>query len=214
MKRFVRTALAVGLALASGTAAALGLGQIELKSKLGEPLLAEIPIISNDPAELERLRAGLASPETFARIGLRPPDSVVANLQFVSALDERGNPVIRVTSVQPIEQPLLTFLVEVDWGQGKLVREYSTLIDAPRTVSAPLQPPIEAPVAAPSNMIASEPAATANAPEAVVDDALESPEPADPQQPGTESSPDTAIEPTPEPAAAPRPVVSVKESRR
>ena len=208
MKRFVRTALAVGLALASGTAAALGLGQIELKSKLGEPLLAEIPIISNDPAELERLRAGLASPETFARIGLRPPDSVVANLQFVSALDERGNPVIRVTSVQPIEQPLLTFLVEVDWGQGKLVREYSTLIDAPRTVSAPLQPPIEAPVAAPSNMIASEPAATANAPEAVVDDALESPEPADPQQPGTESSPDTAIEPTPEPAAAPRPVVS------
>ncbi|MGQ4659121.1 FimV/HubP family polar landmark protein [Lysobacter sp. F6437] len=209
MKRFARTALAVGLALASGTAAALGLGQIELKSKLGEPLLAEIPIISSDPAELERLRAGLASPETFARIGLRPPDSVVANLQFVSALDDRGNPVIRVTSVQPIEQPLLTFLVEVDWGQGKLVREYSALIDAPRTVSAPLQPPIEAPVAAPSNMIASEPAAVADAPEAVVDDTLESqPEPVDPQQAGTESSPDTAIEPTPEPAAAPRPVVS------
>ena len=209
MKRFVRTALAVGLALASSTAAALGLGQIELKSKLGEPLLAEIPIISNDPAELERLRAGLASPETFARIGLRPPDSVVANLQFVSALDDRGNPVIRVTSVQPIEQPLLTFLVEVDWGQGRLVREYSTLIDAPRTVSAPLQPPIEAPVAAPSNMIASEPAAIAGVPQTDTADAQESqPEPADAGQAGSEAGSDTAIEPTPQPAAAPRPVAS------
>ena len=159
VKRFVRTALAVGLALASSTAAALGLGQIELKSRLGEPLLAEIPIISNDPAELERLRAGLASPATFARVGLQPPDAVVANLQFVSALDARGNPVIRVTSSQPIEQPLLTFLIEVDWGQGRLVREYSTLLDTPRTVSAPMQPPIDAPVAAPSNAIVREPAA-------------------------------------------------------
>lgn len=157
MKRFVRTALATALILASSSAAALGLGQIELKSKLGEPLLAEIPIISNDPGELERLRAGLAAPETFARIGLRPPDAVVANLQFVSALDERGRPVIRITSSQPIEQPLLTFLVEVDWGQGRLVREYSALLDTPRTVSAPMQPPIEAPIAAPSNTIVREP---------------------------------------------------------
>jgi pilus assembly protein FimV len=163
VKRFARTAVAAALALASGTAAALGLGQIELKSRLGEPLLAEIPIISNDPAELERLRAGLASPETFARIGLQPPDGVVANLQFVSALDAQGRPVIRVTSSQPIEQPLLTFLVEVDWGQGRLVREYSTLVDAPRTVSAPLQPPIEAPVVAPSNTIVRESQAEAPA---------------------------------------------------
>ena len=151
MNRFAQTALALALALASSSAAALGLGQLELKSKLGEPLVAEIQIISNDPGELERLRAGLASPETFARIGLQPPQGVVANLQFVSALDARGRPVIRVTSSEPIQQPLLTFLVEVDWGQGRLVREYSALLDTPRTVSAPLQPPIEAPEVAPSN---------------------------------------------------------------
>ncbi|OHE85586.1 MAG: hypothetical protein A2190_14535 [Lysobacterales bacterium RIFOXYA1_FULL_69_10] len=81
----------------------------------------------------------------------------MADLQFVSALDARGNPVIRVTSTQPITQPLLTFLVEVDWGQGRLVREYSTLIDAPRTAAAPMQPPIQAPQAAPSNTIVREP---------------------------------------------------------
>lgn len=132
--------------LASFSASALGLGQIEVKSRLGQPLLAEIPIVSSDPTELEQLRAGLASPATFARIGLRPPLGLVAELRFTQALDARGNPVIRVTSEQPVNDQLLTFLLEVDWGQGRLVREYSALIDAPRTVSAPLQPDIQAPV--------------------------------------------------------------------
>ncbi|MGY0798365.1 type IV pilus assembly protein FimV [Lysobacter sp. A286] len=153
MKRFMRVVLIMMLALASSSVAALGLGQIEVKSKLGEPLLAEISIISNDPGELEQLRVGLASPETFARVGLSPPEGVVAGLQFVSALDAAGNPVIRVTSSQPITESLLTFLVEVDWGQGRMVREYSTLLDAPRTVSAPLQPQVDAPVVTPSNTI-------------------------------------------------------------
>lgn len=210
MKRFVRTALAASLALASGSAAALGLGPIELKSKLGQPLLAEIPIISNDPGELERLQAGLASPETFARIGLRPPDGVVANLQFVSALDARGNPVIRVTSSRPIEQPLLTFLIEVDWGQGKLVREYSTLLDAPRTVSAPLQPPIQAPAVAPSNAIVREPSPIPASPEplepaspAAADPVATPGEPPGPVSPRPEPRPSssTAIAPTRSPAA-------------
>ncbi|MBW3551629.1 MAG: hypothetical protein KY442_12820, partial [Proteobacteria bacterium] len=149
----VKLTLAAALALASSTAAALGLGQIQVKSRLDQPLLAEIPIISSDPAELERLQARLASPETFARIGLEPPRGLVSNLQFRVALDDAGNPVVRVTTAQPVQQPLLTFLVEVDWGQGRLVREYSALLDAPRTVSAPVQPPIQAPVAAPPDTI-------------------------------------------------------------
>ena len=153
----MKTVLALALALASGSAAALGLGQIELKSKLGEPLLAEIAIVSSDPGELEQLRAGLASPETFTRVGLQPPDRIVANLRFEPALNTAGDAVIRVTSAQPIDQPVLTFLIEVDWGQGRLVREYSTLMDAPRTVAAPLQPPVDAPVVARTNQIVRAP---------------------------------------------------------
>ena len=149
----MKVALAVVLALASASAAALGLGQIEVKSRIGQPLLAEIPIISNDPAELEGLRAGLAAPETFARVGLQPPRGIVADLQFAPALDTAGRPIIRVTSAQPVSEPLLTFLVQVDWGQGRLVREYSVLVDTPRTVSAPVQPPIEAPVIARPDVI-------------------------------------------------------------
>lgn len=122
---------------------ALGLGQIRVLSQRDQPLLAEIPIISNDPAELEALQARLASPDTFARIGLAPPQGIVSDLQFAVALDARGRPVVRVTSAVPVQQPLLTFLVEVDWGQGRLVREYSALLDTPQTAAAPAQPPIQ-----------------------------------------------------------------------
>ena len=167
MKRIAGTALALLAMFASFGASALGLGQIEVKSKIGQPLLAEIPIVTSDPSELEQLQAGLASPETFSRIGLRPPIGIIADLQFTQALDGRGNPIIRVTSTQPVGEPLLTFLVEVDWGQGRLVREYSALVDTPRTVSAPLQPDISAPEvqapaiierpAEPSETVATEP---------------------------------------------------------
>src|SRR3546814_13981707 len=85
--------------------------------------------------------------ETFARVGLEPPDSTVSGLQFTVALDPQGKPVIRVTSAEPINASLLTFLLEVDWGQGRLVREYSALLDAPGTVAAPAPPAVHAPSA-------------------------------------------------------------------
>ena len=140
-----RFAWILALALLAGPAFALGLGQIQVRSQYGEPLLAEIQIVSSDPAELRQLQARLASPETFARIGLQPPQGLVQDLQFNVALDATGRPVIRATSPEPVEQPLLTFLIEADWGQGRLVREYSALVDAPDTIAAPAQPPIQAP---------------------------------------------------------------------
>ncbi|WP_449283991.1 type IV pilus assembly protein FimV [Luteimonas yanweni] len=159
MMRAIRWAAMCGvlLVLFAGQVLALGLGRIEVKSRAGQPLLAEIQVISNDSAELDQLRARLASPDTFRRIGLPAPDSVVAGLEFRVALDARGEPVIRVTTREPVTQPMLTFLVEVDWGQGRLVREYSALVDAPQTVAAPSQPAIEAPAAAPANTIVRAP---------------------------------------------------------
>jgi pilus assembly protein FimV len=203
VKRIAGTVLALLAMFASFGASALGLGQIEVKSRIGQPLLAEIPIVTSDPTELEQLRAGLASPETFARIGLRPPIGIIADLQFTQALDARGNPVIRVTSTQPVGEPLLTFLVEVDWGQGRLVREYSALIDTPRTVSAPLQPDIAAPtVEAPA--IIERPAEPS---ETIATEAQPEPEPAPTEIPTGEPAPqDTqAIVPQQQVAIAPAP---------
>ncbi|WP_454830293.1 FimV/HubP family polar landmark protein [Pseudoxanthomonas wuyuanensis] len=141
------------LALISSAAFALGLGEIRVKSQPGQPLLAEIPIISNEPGELEQLNARLASPVTFERVGLPRPQGLVNDLNFAVALDDNGRPVIRVTSNAPVDVPALNFLIEVDWGQGRLVREYSALVSAPGTIAAAAQPIIDAPVAAPTDTI-------------------------------------------------------------
>ncbi|WP_315387337.1 FimV/HubP family polar landmark protein [uncultured Stenotrophomonas sp.] len=162
------------LALASSSAMALGLGDIRVLSKPGQPLLAEIPVISADPAELENLRVALASPVTFARVGLERPTGLVSELQFELSRDANGRAVVRVSSQAPVTTPSLNFLIEADWGQGRLVREYSALVDAPDSALAVAEPEIVAPAGAMSNAIAREaeamqapvPAAEAPAPRA------------------------------------------------
>lgn len=143
----------------SGAAMALGLGDIRVLSRPGQPFVAEIPVISNEPGELDNARVALASATTFARVGLERPQGLVSNLQFQFAQDARGRAVIRVTSSQAVEQPAINFLIEVEWGQGRLVREYSALVDAPNTAAAIAEPGIEAPRAGASNAIARAPAA-------------------------------------------------------
>ncbi|AHY58282.1 FimV/HubP family polar landmark protein [Stenotrophomonas rhizophila] len=160
--KYVSTLL---LALASSSAMALGLGDIRVLSKPGQPLLAEIPVISADPAELENLRVALASPGTFARVGLEAPAGLVSELQFELTRNAQGRAVVRVSTQTPVTTPSLNFLIEADWGQGRLVREYSALVDAPNSALAVAEPEIVAPAGAMSNAIVREPApATAPAP--------------------------------------------------
>ncbi len=146
------------LAMLATPAFALDIDRIEVKSRYGQPLLAEIPVIADDPAELQHLQARLASPATFARIGLERPRGVLKDLRFRLVRDARGKPVIRITSRLPVEQPFLTFLVQVEWGDGRLVREYSVSLDDPGALAAAALPLVEAPVAAPSNAIVRNPA--------------------------------------------------------
>jgi len=142
---------------------ALGLGDIRVLSRPGQPLVAEIPVISNEPGELEEARVALASPATFARVGLEPPQGLVNELQFQLTQDAHGRAVIRVTSSSPVSQKAVAFLIEVDWGQGRLVREYSALVDAPNTAAAIAEPVIEAPAASAENRILRETAPVAAA---------------------------------------------------
>ncbi|MDH5834063.1 type IV pilus assembly protein FimV [Luteimonas kalidii] len=207
--RWAGRLVALCLLLQCQVALALGLGQVEVRSRAGEPLLAEIPIISTDPAELENLQARLASPETFRRIGLDPPAGLVSDLRFTVALDAQGRPVIRITTDVPVQQPVLNFLVEVEWAQGRLVREYSALVDTPQTVAAPAQPPIQAPQAAPSNLIErpaiaapAEPAPADGADAATADESSSVDADADAEAVASETP---AGEPVPEPAPAPAP---------
>ena len=156
--RSIQGVLVLALGLYSSAALALGLGNIRVLSRPGQPLVAEIPVISSDPGELERATVGLASAATFERVGLSRPEGLVGELQFQFAQDAQGRAVVRVTSATPVQVPALSFLIEVDWGQGRLVREYSALVAAPEAATAVAEPVIEAPAAAPSNLIVREPA--------------------------------------------------------
>jgi pilus assembly protein FimV len=148
-----RLALALALALAGTDALALGLGGVEVKSKMNEPLDAEILIVSATPTELENLQVRLASPEMFARVGLDRPALVSANLDFSLGENAQGQAVIRVTSTSRLRDPFLNFLIEVEYGRGRFLREYTVLLDPPamtRVRSAPTATPPTASVPPPA----------------------------------------------------------------
>lgn len=199
MNRPLPLTLAVALALGSSAAHALGLGGINVKSELNEPLRAEIPVYVSAPAEAESLRVELAAAAEFARVGLDIGDLGVP-LEFEVGKNARGEPVILVMSNQAIREPTLTFLVEVNWSNGRFLREYSVLLDPPVTVpvSAPAAPAsTSAPVASVepiADPVAVEPTPIAE-PEPLPEAPLSTPE--------VVEAPATSVEPTPaEPVAA------------
>ncbi|MBB5206675.1 FimV/HubP family polar landmark protein [Chiayiivirga flava] len=150
MNKRLRLPLALALALGSAQALGLGLGQIEVKSGLNQPLEAEIPVVGS-AGETEALQVRLASPDAFARVGLDRPATLAANLEFDVATDPRGRTVIRVSTPSDIVEPFLTFLLEVDWGRGRMLREYTVLLDSPTMA------PIQGAPAATSPVVDSEP---------------------------------------------------------
>jgi pilus assembly protein FimV len=118
---------------------ALGLGNIELKSALNQPFDAQIEIVSATSDELQALRVGLAAPEMFTQYGLDRPAFLQA-LEFRVVKDRSGRGVINVTSQQSIVEPFVTLLVEATWPRGRLLREYTVLLDPPVLLPAPAAP--------------------------------------------------------------------------
>lgn len=127
--RKLATAAAVSLALSSGGAFGLGLGDIEMQSALNQPMDAEIPLTSVRPGELDGMIVQLASAEAFARAGI-DRSQALTDLRF-SVDQSSGIPVIKIESARPVVEPFLNFLLEVDWPQGRMVREYTVLLDPP-----------------------------------------------------------------------------------
>lgn len=134
MARKLAPAVALISMAVSATALALGLGDIQTRSALNQSFNAEVELLSVDPAELDGVRVKLASPEAFQRAGVDRP-FFLSGLKFTPMLNAEGRTVIRVTSQDPIREPFLNFLVEVNWPKGKLVREYTVLLDPPTTLA-------------------------------------------------------------------------------
>ena len=157
-------------------APAAGLGRLAVMSRTGEPLNTEIDIVSVQGNEGESLVARVAPADVYRSAHIAP----VPPIEVLRAVVERkadGRPVVRVTSTEPIDKPLVNLLVELSWtGATPIVRQYSFLLDTldrkpPPVASPPPAPaadtaaakPAEAPPPSPAPPAA--PAAAAAAPE-------------------------------------------------
>jgi pilus assembly protein FimV len=173
LKQWVLAAL---LLLMPWVADAAGLGRLTVLSALGQPLNAEIDLVSVRNEELSTLSVRLASPDMYKQ----------ANLQYGAALiglrlsiEKRagGQPYVKVVSTRPVQEPFIDLLIELNWSTGRIAREYTALLDPPGFGSAvaEIAPPV-APVArsapAPSPAAAAAPARPA-APTAAVAGAKE-----------------------------------------
>ena len=118
------------LLLIPSLASALGLGKLQLNSALNEPFDARIRLLSPTAAELDSLEVGLADSAAFARVNMDRP-AVLGRLRFTLDRAQRGADTIHITSADPIREPFLRFLIEINWSNGRLFREYTVLLDPP-----------------------------------------------------------------------------------
>jgi pilus assembly protein FimV len=173
------------------TAHAAGLGRLTVLSTLGEPLSAEIEIVSVQPGEDEVLAARLAAAEVFAQAGIDVNPALNTVRITIERRDKR--PYLRITTRDAINEPFLDLLIELQWSSGRLVREYTFLLDPPeyrsrrQAIAAAPVPPTPAPA------VEKPPAAPAPA--------AEEPKPA-------AEAPSAAATPTPESAITPAPATA------
>src|SRR5437879_545201 len=230
--------IAAAFWLASPMVRAAGLGQLSVISPLGQPLNAEIEIVSLQPGEEEGLVARLASPDAFRAAGI---DFNPALVSARFAIERRGGrPLLRVRTTQPVNDPFLEILVELQWTTGRLVREYTVLLDPPEyrgpqaiaaapaaratPAAAPEPKPAEAPAAQPAPESARAPApapleakplpsvpARAAEPAPVAEAQVEKPAAAEAEKPAAAEAEKPAGEPVGEPAAAEEGKVAVKK---
>ena len=108
---------------------ALGLGELNLRSYLNEPFRADVALLDSDAFDDSDLLVGLASEVEFERLGISR-DFFLTRINFQVESDEMGRRVVLTTDA-PLREPYLDLVVEARWPDGRLLREYTVLIDLP-----------------------------------------------------------------------------------
>ena len=149
---FLTAAILICMPLAAN---ALGFGSLKLNSSLNEPLNADIELLSATSADVSSLSISLASPDAFLRAGIDRP-VLLSELKFAIQQREDGTYYINVTSRSPVREPFLNFLLEMNWQNGRMLREYTMLLDPPTQVRK--QPTVveAAPTVAPAEVAQQE----------------------------------------------------------
>ncbi|NKN33248.1 FimV family protein [Marichromatium bheemlicum] len=165
-------ASAVVLTLVVADASALGLGSLQTYSALNQPFRGEIALIDVNPDTLDTVRVELAPSAVFDRAGLERYH-YLTELEFTPGLSARGEPVVQITSQDPVREPYLDFLIQATWPDGQLVRGYTVLLDPPVSTQG-RAPAVATPrVSAPAAEVRAEPQ-RASVPPAAADRAEQS----------------------------------------
>ncbi len=139
--------------LLSPAVSAAELGKITVLSAVGQPLRAEIELTAVKPDEASSLLAKLAPPDAYrqAVVDLNP----ALNALTFAIETRNGKPFVRISSAQPLTEPLVDLLLELSGKHGRQVREYAFVLDTPEArqtrgaqVTAPVQPGKGKPAAA------------------------------------------------------------------
>ncbi len=141
MMTIKRRALLLLAMLVPCIASALGLGEIHLVSALNQPLIADIEVTGAANDELASLNVALAGRELFTRYGIDRP-AYLSSLTFKVVKNTTNRATIQVRSAEPIREPFVTLLVEASWASGRLVREYTVLLDPPVFEAKPTAAPV------------------------------------------------------------------------
>ncbi|MBP6501743.1 MAG: fimbrial protein FimV [Rhodoferax sp.] len=157
------------LGLPASSAFALALGRITVQSALGEPLRAEIDIPEINADEAATLKPSLALPAAFRAAGLEY-NPALAGVQISLQRRADGRAYIRLTSDRVVSEPFVDLILQATWASGRIVRDYTILLDPPalraRAPAAPTSPQVVATPVAPSRVIPAPAAAVAPAPAA------------------------------------------------
>ncbi len=127
-KFYFRVCLFVTLSIFPYVLYAAGLGKLTLNSALGQPLKAEIDLVAVRNDETSSLTANLASQEAFRQAGINY-EPFFSTLEIAIDARSNGDPYIRITSPNSINEPFLNVLMELSWTSGRLMREYTVLLD-------------------------------------------------------------------------------------
>ncbi len=151
--------------LPASSAFALALGRITVQSALGEPLRAEIDVPEINADEAASLKPAIAAPAAFRAAGLEY-NAALAGVQVSLQRRADGRAYIRLVSDRVVSEPFVDLIVQASWASGRIVRDYTILLDPPamraRTPAAPIAPQVAATPVAPPRITAT-PAAPAPA---------------------------------------------------
>jgi len=158
-------AAALALILLSHTALGLGLGTLKQSSALNEPFNGYIEILGATASDVDTIAVRLADSEQFERAGVNR-NAVLLQLRFKIVEGVSGIDRIQISSREPIREPFLNFLIELNWSKGRMVREYTVLLDPPLYDPVPRRVQAAPPAAKPAPMPAPEAPATMPEPSA------------------------------------------------